>query len=380
MSGSIRSSMRLSRRTWSDEARERLLAQVEQWVDALDEPLDGPLTSEQQAARNARFWAAIERLDQLGETLAGIELRRQLALHAASSDLNWMYAYLAALDKLARGSGSEELPAPRIAALNAQAASAVQAWLEQQPPSEDPQQLEFRSQMALALAQRGGARRALPFLRELALDNEAVDSVYRAALAELGEKGELIAYLGKLSGRLTGERARVIADELLALGQKSMAEPIYRLSASAAGPKAPEVSQLLYVWGPRPGPVAIAWLLERMRAAPPNEKAIWGEYALERGGAARLARAMKEGGWATSDPKLALIYLRAVAQSADKHGLREQIAELIGTAKKVEVLRGVAKLADAQSLPDLAVAAYGELLRVLPRDIEGAEISRLECV
>lgn len=74
---------------------------------------------------------------------------------------------------------------------------------------------------------------------------------------------------------LLNERAKkpgadrvALSDGLLALNDKTGATRIAMAHAATAPPSSAAVQRLLYLWGPRPGPDALGWLLSRANTAP----------------------------------------------------------------------------------------------------------------
>ena len=59
------------------------------------------------------------------------------------------------------------------------------------------------------------------------------------------------------------EERRNIAFLLLEAGRKDRAIKVVTLLADGAGPESDDLNQLLYLWGPRPGPAAVNWLSDQ---------------------------------------------------------------------------------------------------------------------
>ncbi|MFC7688857.1 hypothetical protein ACFQY5_03685 [Paeniroseomonas aquatica] len=111
---------------------------------------------------------------------------------------------------------------------------------------------------------------ALPVLRALAVEapQRWLWAHERAAVAA-GRRGEALALWASLAARpgVPAELRRQLAFRLLEAGDKRGAEGGLRLLAAAAPPESPDVRQLLYLWGPRPGGEALDWIEARARRA-----------------------------------------------------------------------------------------------------------------
>jgi hypothetical protein len=81
-----------------------------------------------------------------------------------------------------------------------------------------------------------------------------------------------------------------LASELLEAGGKAQAIDLFKTLAATEPPRSPAVEQLLFLWGPRPPAVAIAWMIERARTAPVSDQTGWLDRLVQAGAPADAAR------------------------------------------------------------------------------------------
>lgn len=170
----------------------------------------------------------------------------------------WEEAYLVALQQA--GADSER-------------ADLIEARLEANPPA------ARRDVLLFELLDAGGPERALPWLKQAAESDPAGTwpATYETALTDLGRRQELINWLewrGNLPG-LKDEARRAVGFRLLDLNAKLSAEDLFLILAGKAGPRSPDVQQLLYLWGPKPPARGLDWLVARARESRGRDRAGW---------------------------------------------------------------------------------------------------------
>lgn len=136
-----------------------------------------------------------------------------------------------------------------------------------------------RDLLLFELLEISGPKRALPWLKQAAEAelSGTWPSIYETALSDLGQRQELINWLDR-RGQVAGLKAsmlREIGFRLLDLNAKLAAERIFLRLAGKAGPKSPDVQQLLYLWGPKPPERGIDWLAARAKASEGQSQAGW---------------------------------------------------------------------------------------------------------
>lgn len=116
------------------------------------------------------------------------------------------------------------------------------------------------------------------------------NSAYEEALLKLGRRDDLRQRVQRtaLDTNVAADARREAAYRLLELGARPEAEAAFLALAANGASTSPDVQQLLYLWGPRPGPAALDWIETRARRARGPEQAAWLQILQERGGLTRL--------------------------------------------------------------------------------------------
>lgn len=232
-------------------------------------------------------------LAQKQPKLAVFAYRQQLALYPGQRPVQWALAQ-AYLDigqpqravetgqAIARPLEDDEPTRYRLLLLNAYRAKApVEQDLAASTVSylqgADLRQAEAESWVHLLLELKA-TRAALPFVARLAaLKGGAWAARQVALLQELGATDEVLALWrqkGLDSRASRGDRVDA-ANGLLAAGDRATALRILEDVAASDPPDSDVVKQLIYLWGPRPGPAVVQWLAARARAAGPGAQVAW---------------------------------------------------------------------------------------------------------
>ena len=123
---------------------------------------------------------------------------------------------------------------------------------------------------------------ALPVLRVAASAIARVDWVaaYDEALVKAGLIDELRASLRAraMAAGADTKQSQALASRLLELNDRSGAVDVMLAVASGKQPGSTEVEQLMYLWGPRDAPGAVAWTTDRALAAPLADVPKWLEH------------------------------------------------------------------------------------------------------
>jgi len=133
------------------------------------------------------------------------------------------------------------------------------------------------------LLELGATREAMPYVARLgASEGGAWAGKQVELLKGLGATDE-VAALWRIRGldasRPAQERLDAAGNLLLA-GNRQDALRIYQQVAETEAPDGPVVQQLLHLWGPRPGPAAVAWLTQRARQATGAAQVPWLRHLL----------------------------------------------------------------------------------------------------
>ncbi|WP_448189944.1 tetratricopeptide repeat protein [Azospirillum sp. sgz301742] len=297
--------------------------------------------------------------DQLVQLLIEHKAYREALPHlrerAETGGLEWLYAYADAAMKA--GAGAE------LAAFLSEA-------LER--PGLDP---KTRDAMAYALLDAAGPAGALPMLKKFADTAPAGpwEGLYRETLTKLGRKDELRRHLvaRATDDRMPVPERRALAFSLLELGEKAAAEATFRKLAAGQGVDGPDVRQLLFLWGPRPGPAALDWLEARARAAKPAEQGAWFDKLAEVGGAKRVAAALgPKAAAGAADGALRGSYIEALAAAGKGAELADAVRAALPDEREPDKLRRYARLAERERQMSVSAQAWRALLALRPDDGE----------
>lgn len=229
-----------------------------------------------------------------------------------------------------------------------------------------------REERLYALIDVAGGQAALPYLESFA-DSYGGDWVfgYEDALVKSGQEGRFLDYLAKRSerGDLTVAARRDAAFRLLKSGQKAAAEHIFLSLARDGAPNGEDVSQLLYLWGPRPNAAALDWLESRARAATGSARAGWLVHLVDVGAGERVVRlAEASGGPAAMDEATYHAYLEALAATRRFDRLATALRARIPGEGNPNRLRDMGRIASDSGLVTEALLAYQRLLAQKPDD------------
>ena len=157
----------------------------------------------------------------------------------------------------------------------AEAQSELRAFVRELPAA----QQDAKLQETLALLQPSDA---LPVLRVAASTVGRSDWVaaYDEALAKAGLLDELRASLRAQAAAAGNDskRLQALASRLVDLNDRKGAVAVMLATAAGKRPDTPEVEQLMYLWGPRDAPDAVAWTSDRALAAPLSALPQWLEH------------------------------------------------------------------------------------------------------
>ena len=334
---------------------------------------------------------------QQGVTRLGLfAARGQLGLQPARRDLRVQLARLElqAGDPVGGAATLRELPPPRtpaeralfraalVAAYRAVAGDAgTKSTAKQHGPLRDELITQADLYLTTADLSQPDPRSWVHLLIELDALTEALPYVARLAeraggewqrrhielLAALGRNEEVLGVWRQRGDDQTLSEAERVdaANRLLALGDRAATQRIMRQLAEGRGPDSPQVQRLLHLWGPRPGPNAVAWLQAQATQASGDERVDWLRHLVWVGGDAAALRIL---GPAPADgPALALAVELLV-----RHRRIEDLARLVdrrvATLTDAQVLRVMATSCAAHGQAAAARRAYQRLLHVVPTD------------
>ncbi len=194
---------------------------------------------------------------------------------------------------------------------------------------------------------------------------------YETALQKAGRHNELLALLRLQlkQPNLSRKEKRALAYRALKLGDKLLAERIYMELAAKAPAESPEVSQLLYIWGPRPEPLGLQWVEERARSAQGKQRLAWLERLLDIGATERVLKMGESDlvslGFSGEPVEFQMDILQ---REEDYPRLRLVLSQAIRDSQSVEQLRRHIRRADQVGFTDLALEASRRILAIAPGD------------
>ena len=257
----------------------------------------------------------------------------------------------------------------------------VGAWRQGAPVAEEMRGLARRrlaaaatpaerdAAIALLLELRAHAE-VLPVLRTLAVEAPGRWLwTYSSTAAAAGRPGDAAALMAELALRpgLPAELRRQLAFRLLEAGDKRAAERALRGLAATALPESPDVRQLLFLWGPRPGAEQLAWIEARTLAASGAEQGAWMRILTDRGAPARAIAVYRAGAKHEVPETTIEAYLAALEVQDDRDaiavGVREELSRAQSTGLWRRLARMAARVGDAalerQAIERLVAAGEG---------------------
>ena len=225
-----------------------------------------------------------------------------------------------------------------------------------------------------ALIELDAHEETLPALRYFARDRGGNWTfAYEEALEKGGHDNELISFWVWRAEQdsTSAQEKRDIAFRLLAKGHQSEAEHLFVALAQDQPPQSPDVSQLLYIWGPRPHDEQLDWLEARAVGAMGKDRALWINHLMNVGAADRVVVWLK-GIWPPPDrdPELVVAFATALVETKDHPTLRTLLEEEIPHEHDPERLRHLARLAYHSDHSEVAARAFTKIHHAKPHDLE----------
>ena len=214
------------------------------------------------------------------------------------------------------------------------------------------------------------ASEALPVLRVAASTSARADWVaaFDEALVKAGLTDELRASLRARATAAGGDPKvlEALASRLLALDDRNGAVVVMLAAAAGKKPGAPEVEQLMYLWGPRDAPAAVAWTSEQALAAMPADLPKWLEHLAYLGDPKTLISVVERRP-AVLGQSAASVRAYGAALVAAHSNARPDLRPAIVAATSTDQLDALAQLAIDTKQPALAWQAARAALAALPR-------------
>jgi predicted Zn-dependent protease len=236
--------------------------------------------------------------------------------------------------------------------------------LELQSPSLPESRKE---ELVYAILELKGHKQVLPHLKQLAY-RRGGDWIYpyEETLVKLGRQLEIVDFwrMRIKQSDLPDEEKRLLAFQLLDANSRADAENIFKELAANSPAKSPDVEQLMFLWGPRPGPDARKWLLERVKKSRGNERSEWMKHLINSGGAKDamdLARTNPPDKVTDSFFNVYLLGLEKLKNDAEFASVAMLVLK---SEKDSNRLYRYGKLAEDREKFDVAQAAYTRMLKV----------------
>ncbi|MFN8057627.1 MAG: tetratricopeptide repeat protein [Vicinamibacterales bacterium] len=201
---------------------------------------------------------------------------------------------------------------------------------------------------------------------------------YDERLERLGQSRERVELWTRegLKSDLTVESRRGAVYRLLDLEAKSAAVRVLEQLADTEAPDGPSVSQLMFLWGPRPSAEADAWLVRRLSGAltaEPSSPAV-GSWMTHLVNVGRADRALTLVPLPPPDapPSTVDAWVGALRAVADRNRLEEGLTAVLESARDLNVRRIVARASLEEGLSDLAQRAYLTVTELEPADLDAS--------
>jgi hypothetical protein len=308
----------------------------------------------------ARFWGAKLKAGVLSEAEATGALHRLIALGADSEALPY-------LKNRAREQKGAWLYAYADAAERAGARTQLADFVETELRRRDLSKAEIDERISLFYTRI--PQKAVTALGGRALaEGGALAAVHLDALLKLGQTqqaGEFTALLAA-NPRLSAPERRAAAFRLLETGSRRQAETAFRAIAATEPPDGPDIRQLLFLWGPRPGTDALGWIEQRYRSAATwQDRRAWIGHLATLGGAARAVVLIEAEGSAGL-PEMRDPYITALAELDDTRKLGAAISAAAQAERDLDKLAHYAQLAENRHQAEAAEQAWLAILAAQP--------------
>lgn len=226
-----------------------------------------------------------------------------------------------------------------------------------------------RKELVYAMLELKGHKQVLPHLKQLA-HRRGGDWIYpyEETLLKLGRQQEVVDFwrMRIKQSDLPDEEKRLLAFQLLDANSRADAENVFKELAANSPVKSPDVEQLMFLWGPRPGPDARKWLLERVKKSKGDERSEWMKHLINSGGAKDAMHYAK-----TNPPNIITdsffnVYLLGLEKLKNDAEFASVAMQILKSEKDSNRLYLYGKLAEDREKFDIAQTAYTRMLKVLP--------------
>ena len=226
-----------------------------------------------------------------------------------------------------------------------------------------------REELIFAMLELKAHQQVLPHLKRLAY-RVGGDWIYpyEETLVKLGRKQEIIAFwrLRVKQSSLPDEEKRLLAFQLLDANSKADAKSVFKKLAATSSAKSPDVEQLLFLWGPRPGPDARKWILRRAKTSKGKERAEWMKHLINIGGVKDAIHLTEMDPPKKITDPIFTVYVLALEELHNGAEYASAANLMLKSEKNPNRLFRYGKLAEDREQIDVAQAAYEKMLKVQP--------------
>lgn len=230
-------------------------------------------------------------------------------------------------------------------------------------------------QLVYALTEAGQTDTAMPYIRELALKNGGGQwaSLYASILDKKGRHEEARVFWMQVAKQpgTTAKEKEDIAYTLLNGGDKTDAQAIFQqLANHARYADSSAVTQLLYLWGPRPSPDQMRWLETRYVESSGQNQQHWLTIINDHATPDYIIQFVNEHPYSIHNKQVASNYFDALAEN---HQLAGKMGHFIAVAKAtgdITLLHEYADAAKANGYNREAGKAYAAILTLEPDNAE----------
>ena len=210
---------------------------------------------------------------------------------------------------------------------------------------------------------------ALPVLRVAAGTGRADwASAYQEKLARLGLQDELRSALrAEAASERDPKQLLSLASRLVDLQDRPGAIAALKLVAAGKPPVSPEVEQLMFLWGPRAAPEAIAWTREQALAAAPERLPKWIEHLAYLGQPGAVLAIVEQRPEVLASSASAVRTYGAALTAAHAHATPD-LRSAIAVARGPDIQMALAQLALDTTQPALAWHAANAAVSASPTD------------
>ncbi|MBF0623404.1 MAG: hypothetical protein HQL82_01210 [Magnetococcales bacterium] len=195
---------------------------------------------------------------------------------------------------------------------------------------------------------------------QAAIHGEALLAAWRQGHHDRKALGDWLQQsLAEAVGPERVEERRALAFVALESGFAELAQETFMALAATAAFDSPEVAQLGYLWGPRPGSRALDWLEARAETEQPDRKHGWLNMITDLGAPERVLTLV-----ARYEETASVVdaHLRALSRLKKKPAIDQLLRRQVSRGLPVPRLDQLAAVAEAEELPETAALIYQKAL------------------